>query len=78
MTGDALRQSLGISQREIHTSSGEDLPVLTIVDMATDEIVQIRNEAVARSMGLDDGIGGVLTDVDNDVITEGLDEPEAA
>ncbi|MEW8073345.1 MAG: helix-turn-helix domain-containing protein [Candidatus Thiodiazotropha endolucinida] len=78
-TGDALRQSLGVTQREIHTASGEDLPILTIVDMTTDEMEQIRNEAKARSMGLDDGMGGVLADeTDNEVITEGMDEPEAA
>ncbi|MEW8192093.1 MAG: helix-turn-helix domain-containing protein [Candidatus Thiodiazotropha sp.] len=78
-TGDALRQSLGVTQREIHTASGEDLPILKIVDMTTDEIEQIRNEAKARSMGLDNGMGGVLGDeTDNEVITEGMDEPEAA
>lgn len=78
-TGDALRQSLGVTQREIHTASGEDLPILKIVDMTTDEMEQIRNEAKARSMGLDNGMGGVLAgETDNEVITEGMDEPEAA
>ncbi|MBT3024133.1 MAG: helix-turn-helix domain-containing protein [Candidatus Thiodiazotropha sp. (ex Lucina aurantia)] len=78
-TGDALRQSLGVTQREIHTTSGEDLPILKIVDMTTNEINQIRNEAEARSMGLDDGMEGILTNEDdNEVITEGMDEPEAA
>ncbi|MBT3031444.1 MAG: hypothetical protein N0E58_19875 [Candidatus Thiodiazotropha endolucinida] len=69
-----------MSQREIHTSSSETLPQLTIVDMTSDEIEQIRNEAYARSMGLDDGMGGTLTDEDdNEIITEGMDEePEAA
>ncbi|MCU7890271.1 MAG: helix-turn-helix domain containing protein [Candidatus Thiodiazotropha sp. (ex Ustalcina ferruginea)] len=81
LTGEALRQSLGVSQREIHTTSSETLPELTIVDMTSDEIEQIRNEAHARSSGFDNGLGGTLTDTntdDNEIITEGMDEPEEA
>ncbi|MCG8043576.1 MAG: helix-turn-helix domain-containing protein, partial [Candidatus Thiodiazotropha endolucinida] len=73
-TGDALRQSLGVSQREIHSSSGGDLPVLTIVDMTQEEIDQVRHEAEARALGCDDGLGSVLVSDDTgDNVAEGLD-----
>ena len=78
-TSGALRQSLGVSQREIHSSSGGELPVLTIVDMTQEEIDQVRHEAEARALGYDDGLGNVLVSDDtDDNVAEGLDEPEAA
>ncbi|MCG7865455.1 MAG: helix-turn-helix domain-containing protein [Candidatus Thiodiazotropha taylori] len=78
-TGDALRQSLGVSQREIHSSSGGELPVLTIVDMTQSEINQVKQDAEARALGHDDGLGGVLaSESEDDNVVEGRDEPEAA
>lgn len=77
-TGDALRQSLGVSQREIHSVSGGELPILTIVDMTQEEIDQVRNEAEARAQGYDDGVGNVLVFKSEDnTIVEGSDEVDS-
>ncbi len=81
LTGDALRQSLGINQRGLHESNTDDLPDLTIRDMTSDEMHEIRKRSEARSTGVDDGLGGILTEK-NEVLTEGFEEsdkePEAA
>jgi lambda repressor-like predicted transcriptional regulator len=77
LTGDALRQSLGVTQRGLHESNTDDLPELIIQDMTGEDIAKIRSRAELLSLGIDDGLGGILPD-ENDIIVEGFDEPEAA
>jgi isocitrate dehydrogenase kinase/phosphatase len=77
LTGDALRQSLGVTQRGLHESNTDDLPELIIQDMTGEDLHKIRSRAELLSLGIDDGLGGILPD-ENDIIVEGIDEPEAA
>jgi len=72
-TSETLRKSLGMD-RDAEVSG--DLPELVISVLTEDEMSDIRIQAANLSAGMDDGTGGVLDDVDNDVIIEGMDEPK--
>jgi hypothetical protein len=52
-----LRQTLGIYERKLHTSTTENLPELTIVDLTGREIEEIRKKAATGSAGIEDGLG---------------------
>jgi hypothetical protein len=72
-----LRQTLGIYERKLHTSTTENLPELTIVDLTGREIEEIRKKAATGSAGMDDGLGDVLSGThEDDMIAEGIDEQE--
>jgi len=72
-TSETLRKSLGLDKDD--EVSG-DLPELIINVLTEDEMADIRLQASNRSAGIDDGTGGILEDVE-EVIVEGMDEPEA-
>lgn len=72
-TSETPRKSLGLDKEN---EFSEDLPELTIKIMTNEEIDIVKQRARERSLGLDDGLGGVADDDDNDVIIEGVDEPE--
>ncbi len=77
LSSDTLRTTLGVTERQLHTSTTENLPELTIVDLTGQQIQEIRDKAAAISAGVGNGLGGVLSDADeNDTIIEGADEPE--
>jgi len=70
-TSETLRKSLGLD-KESEVSS--DLPELVISILTEAEMGVIRNHARTLSMGFDDGIGGMLEKVEDDVIVEGMSE----
>ncbi|NOQ76390.1 MAG: hypothetical protein GQ475_01085, partial [Methylococcaceae bacterium] len=74
-TSETLRKSLGMDRDDEVTG---DLPELVISVLTEGEMSQIRFQAANLSAGIDDGTGGVLDDVEDDVIIEGIDEPELA
>jgi hypothetical protein len=77
LSSGTLRQTLGIYERKLHTSTTENLPELTIVDLTGREIEEIRKKAATGSAGMDDGLGDVLSGThEDDMIAEGIDEPE--
>jgi len=81
LSSDTLRQTLGVTQRQLHESDSENLPELRIVNMTEEEIAEIRSRAEKLSAGVSDGMGGTI-DEENEIVTEGFstphDEPEAA
>lgn len=75
-TSETLRKSLGLDRDD---DLGDELPELVISIMTEQEIEDVRNAARMRSIGFDDGLGGLLPmnadeDVD-DIVVEGY-EPE--
>jgi len=72
-TSETLRKSLGMDRDD--EVSG-DLPELVISVLTEDEMSDIRIHAANLSSGIDNGAGGVLAGVEDDVIVEGMDEPE--
>jgi len=73
-TSETLRKSLGLDKE--NEVSG-DLPELVISVLTEAEMESIRSHAVTLSAGIDDGMGGMLEHVEDDVVVEGMDEPEA-
>jgi AraC-like DNA-binding protein len=73
-TSETLRKSLGLDKE--NEVSG-DLPELVISVLTEAEIEGIRNHASTLSAGSDDGASDVLDQVEDDVIVEGINEPEA-
>lgn len=55
---------------------GDDLPDLPIQDLTGEEIEEIRNKATQSTMGIDDGMGGILSVEENEIVEEGFDEKE--
>ena len=72
-TSETLRKSLGLDKED--EVSG-DLPELVISVLTEDEMSDIRIHASNLSSGIDNGAGGALEDVEDDVVVEGMDEPE--
>jgi len=72
-TSETLRKSLGMDKDD--EVSG-DLPELVISVLTEQEMSDIRIQAANLSAGIDDGTGGILGDEENDIIIEGMDEPE--
>lgn len=70
-TSETLRKSLGLDKDEDVTG---DLPELIISVLTSDEIAGIRSHALTLSAGMDDGLGSILPDDIDDVISEGIDE----
>jgi len=73
-TSETLRKTLGMDRDD--EVNGE-LPELVISVLTEDEMEGIRIRATNLSAGIDDGTGGVLADDEDDIIIEGMDEPEA-
>jgi len=73
-TSETLRKSLGLDKED--EVSG-DLPELVISVLTEDEMSDIRIHAANLSSGIDNAAGGALEDVEDDVVVEGMDEPEA-
>jgi len=73
-TSEVLRKSLGMDRDD--EVSG-DLPELVISVLTEGEMSDIRIQAANLSAGIDDGTGGILEDAEDDVISEGTDEPDA-
>ncbi len=75
-TSETLRKSLGLDKDD---DLGDELPELVISVMTEDEMATIRHEAKMRSVGFDDGLGGLLPidddEADNEIVMEGY-EPE--
>jgi len=71
-TSETLRKTLGIDKAE---DTIEDLPELTIRVLTESEMEDIRARASSLSSGVDNDVGGTLEDVDNDIITEGFEQP---
>jgi len=71
-TSETLRKTLGIDKTE---DTIEDLPELTIRVLTESEMEDIRAKASSLSSGVDNGMGGILKDADNDIITEGFEQP---
>jgi|GEM_PF-2779640 len=72
-TSETLRKSLGLDKQD--QDSG-DLPELIISVLTEDEMEGIRVQTASFLIGMDDGTGNILEDIEDDVIVEGMDEPE--
>lgn len=72
-TSETLRKSLGMDKDDEVTG---DLPELIISVLTEDEMSDIRIQTANLSAGIDDGTGGMLNIMENDVIIEGMDEPD--
>lgn len=73
-TSETIHKTLRLDKND---DLGEDLPELTIRVFTAAEMDGIRTHATNLSAGNDDGLGGILTKaIENDVINEGMDEPE--
>lgn len=75
-TSETLRKSLGIDK---DGDINDELPELLITVMTKEEIETVKESARNRLVGVDDGLGGMLEDEDeeeNDVLVFGVDEEE--
>lgn len=72
-TSETLRKSLGMDKDD--EVSGE-LPEIVISVMTEEEMENIRIQSTNLSAGIGHDTGGVLDSEDNDIITEGMDDPE--
>ena len=66
-TSETLRKSLGLDKED---DIGDELPELVISVMTEQEMGIVRNKARMRSIGIDDGIEGLLPDDEGDIVTE--------
>ncbi|NQZ53229.1 MAG: hypothetical protein HRT93_03135 [Piscirickettsiaceae bacterium] len=71
-TMDQAWKALGIDQEGFVDL--DDLPELPIVLLTEKEMDDIRNKASAQTMGVGDGLGGILEDGSQDIVEEGFDE----
>jgi len=72
-TSETLRKSLGMDRDD--EVSG-DLPELVISVLTEGEMSDIRIQAANLSAGIDDGTGGILEEAEDDVVIEGMYEPD--
>jgi len=70
-------QCLGLDKEDF--VGQDELPELPISNFTEEEILTIQNRAEIKSMGVDDGLGGTLAEIEeNLIIEEGFDEDEDA
>ena len=72
-TSETLRKSLGMDK---DNEVMGDLPELVISVLTEQEMSDIRIQAANLSSGTDDGTAGVLGSTDDDVVIEGMYEPD--